>query len=152
VCLFSPVLFLLFTSFVRYCLERLEVLQQSDHTAIVTRLFWRFILHKLKPTLCSHRNLQVYGSHASCPKHVLAGTCRIAWRMGIRRLPFPPVLVGRRSVIQYVSFLHSSCSIIAENNGQSISILGQRAYMTKISWRSSQRITCTWPAYDLSIP
>jgi serine/threonine-protein phosphatase 2A activator len=70
----------------RICLDRLQVVTASDHTALITRVFWRFIL---KPVILfiAHPS-QIYSNHAYTSVDVLARTRWISWRLGSRRLSF----------------------------------------------------------------
>lgn len=70
----------------RICLDRLQVVTASDHTALVTLVFWRCILKTF--ILFIAHPFQIYSNHAHTSVNVLARTRWISWRLGSRRLSF----------------------------------------------------------------
>jgi serine/threonine-protein phosphatase 2A activator len=75
VCLVSHISYLIFLRLQRLCLERLGALQQSDHKAIVLRVFWRYASHQTRVQWASIHPLafsQIHPSDAHPPIPILA--------------------------------------------------------------------------------
>ena len=77
----------------RFCLEHLGVLLETDHKAIVLKVFWRYghWAHRC----CSHqtssksRPTQIYRNNAYPSVDILAGARRLSWSVGSGRLSLP---------------------------------------------------------------
>ena len=68
----------------RICLERLGVVEESDHKALVIRVFWRYVT-VVYPPLCVAQIFvsKIYPDHANIAVDVLARTRGLAWGMGL---------------------------------------------------------------------
>ena len=70
---------------IRLSLEKLGVFQESDHAALVIKVFWKSVLLEIILVLpVSDVAIQVYPGHACSPIDILAGARRIAWCLGLR--------------------------------------------------------------------
>ena len=89
---------------IRLSLEKLGVFQESDHAALVIKVFWKSVLFRMVLLLSeSDIVIQVYPSHACSPIDILARARRITWRLGLGRLPFPTFPLGCRPITRSVS-------------------------------------------------
>lgn len=64
----------------RICLEHLQVVATSDHSALVTHVFWRCV-RKMAVLFVAYP-LQIYSDYARTSINVLVRTRRISWRLG----------------------------------------------------------------------
>jgi len=80
--------------FVRYCLEKLGVVNVDDHKALVIRVFWRFVQTLVWHRLIVEPSFQIPQRDACSAIDVLARTSRFTWCLGSGWLPLLALLVG----------------------------------------------------------
>ena len=69
---------------VRLSLEKLGVFQESDHAALVIKVFWKSVLfHTILVLPEPDVVIQVYPGHACSSIDILVGARRIAWCLGL---------------------------------------------------------------------
>ena len=86
----------------RLCLDRLAVVQESDHTALVTRVFWKCVLTPIISPMRLNRSTQIPPDNAAPPINLLARTSWVSWRLGPRWLSLLTLPLGSGATSRFV--------------------------------------------------